>query len=33
MKSEQPMVIRKAWEDQVKLYEKSGRGSESSLAF
>jgi len=33
MVREQPTVTREAWDEQVKLFEKVGRGTESSLPF
>ena len=33
MLREQPTVTREAWDEQVKLFEKAGRDSESSLPF
>lgn len=33
MVREQPAVTREAWDEQVKLFEKAGRDSESSLPF
>ena len=33
MVREQPMVTREAWDEQVKLFEKVGRDTESSLPF
>ena len=33
MLREQPAVTREAWDQQVKLFEKAGRDSESTLPF